>query len=141
MFPYGYQSAYQQAYQQNPYQQNQPMQRYDVIKVNGKNGAEAFQMAPNSSVLLLDETSPIVWLKQTDGAGYPTLSPYSITPYQPEPQVSMGSLEARISRLEDIINGKSYVESNELSQNATANSAVQTNNANTKIRTKSTGNA
>lgn len=28
---------------------------YDIIKVKGQNGAEAFQMAPNSKVLLLDE--------------------------------------------------------------------------------------
>ena len=51
---------------------------YEVIRVNGRAGAEAFQMAPNSQVLLLDETAPIVWLKTTDGAGYPSLIPYDI---------------------------------------------------------------
>ena len=38
-----------------------------VTRVNGKGGAEAFRMAPNSSVLLMDEHDPIVWLKTTDG--------------------------------------------------------------------------
>ncbi len=41
-------------------------------------------MPPNSSILLLDETAPIVWLKMTDGAGYPTLNPYDIAPHQDE---------------------------------------------------------
>ena len=94
----------------NPYQQNQqsfmPSQapRQELVKVNGKPGAEAYQMAPNSSALLLDETAPIVWLAQTDGAGYKTLSPYSISPYQPEPPVDVKSLLQRVEKLEAMIN-------------------------------------
>ena len=76
-------------------------------KVNGRNGADAFRMAADSSVLLLDENDPIVWLKTTDGAGYPTITPYSIAPYQPAPEVNVNDLEIRIKRLEDILNGKS----------------------------------
>lgn len=82
-------------------------QRCQVIKVNGRNGADAFRMAADSSVLLLDENDPIVWLKTTDGAGYPTITPYSIAPYQPAPEVNVSDLEIRIKRLEDILNGKS----------------------------------
>ena len=78
--------------------------RQEIIKVNGENGARAFQMMPNSSALLLDETNPIVWLVQTDGAGYKTATAYTITPYQPESKVDVISLESRISRLERIIN-------------------------------------
>lgn len=83
---------------------SQPYAKQEVIRVNGKGGAEAFVMSPNSSVLLLDETSPIVWLKTTDGAGYPTLTPYTITPYKPEPEPDFKSLEERIKRLEETIN-------------------------------------
>lgn len=79
-------------------------QRYEIIRVNGENGAQAFQMAPNSSALLLDETAPIVWLVQTDGAGYKTAKPFSISPYQPQPPVDVHALEARINRLEALIN-------------------------------------
>lgn len=82
-------------------------QRCQVVKVNGRNGADAFRMAADSSVLLLDENDPIVWLKTTDGAGYPTITPYSIAPYQPAPEVNVNDLEIRIKRLEDILNGKS----------------------------------
>jgi hypothetical protein len=42
----------------NPYQQISNHQ--EVIRVNGRQGAEAYQMAPNSSVLLLDENAPVV---------------------------------------------------------------------------------
>lgn len=84
-------------------------QRYEIIRVNGKNGADAFQMAPNSQVLLLDETAPIVWLKTTDGAGYPTLIPYDISPAQTKEQKEAGrfdAIERRIADLEAVINAK-----------------------------------
>lgn len=81
--------------------------RCQVTHVNGKNGADALKLAENSSILLLDENEPIVWLKTTDGAGYATVTPYAITPYQAAPEVNVNDLEARIKRLEDAINGKS----------------------------------
>lgn len=78
-----------------------------ITRVNGRNGAEAFRMAPNSSILLMDENDPIVWMKQTDGAGYATVTPYTVSPYQATPPVDVSSLEERVKRLEDTINGKS----------------------------------
>ena len=101
---------YNNPYTYNPYQsQISPMmaQHMEIIKVSGENGAKAYQMAPNSSILLLDETAPLVWLKTTDGAGYPTITPYSIAPYKAEPPVDVKSLEQRISRIEGILNEKS----------------------------------
>lgn len=100
--PFGSQYIPQPSYQ--PWGQN--LQRQEIVKVNGQNGARAFQMAPNSSALLLDESAPIIWLVQTDGAGYKTEVPYSITPYQAQPEPDYNSLDERISRLEEIINGK-----------------------------------
>ena len=82
--------------------------RYNIIQVRGQNGAEALQMAPNSKVLLLDETDPLIWFVQTDGAGYKTVTPYSITPYQPAPPIDLNSIEQRLSVLEEILNAKSY---------------------------------
>ena len=68
-------NAYPQSYPNSIYGNslNSPMQpqiRSEIVKVNGENGARAYQLAPNSSALLLDESSPIVWLVQSDGAGY-----------------------------------------------------------------------
>lgn len=82
-------------------------QQCQITRVNGKNGADAYRLAPNSAILLLDEADPIVWLKTTDGAGYATTTPYAITPYQPAPAVDVQSLESRVKRLEDAINAKS----------------------------------
>lgn len=101
-------NPYQPTQYQNPYVYGQQptIQRYEITRVNGRNGADAFRMAPNSSILLMDENDPIVWLKVTDGAGYATVTPYSIAPYQPTPAVDVNSLETRVSRLEEMLNGK-----------------------------------
>lgn len=44
-------------------------------------------MTANDEAILLDETQPVVWLKTTDGAGYPTVTGYSITPFKTDPKV------------------------------------------------------
>ena len=92
-------------WQQRMQTRNAP--RCEVIQVNGENGARAFVMAPNSSALLMDTTAPIVWLCQSDGAGYHTQTPFSITPYQPEPPVDVRALQERIARLEARLNEQS----------------------------------
>ena len=89
----------------NPYQQPQ---RTEIVKVSGEAGAQAFAMAPNSSALLLDITAPLVWLVQTDGAGYKTMAPYQISEYKKPEEPNVGLLEERIKRLEEMLkNGKS----------------------------------
>ena len=94
-----------------------PNQKQEIVRVNGKNGADAYQMAPNSSILLLDETAPIIWLKTTDGASYPTVTGYTITPIEtkiapPIEDKNYAELESRIAKLEEVINnGKSDVRS------------------------------
>lgn len=96
-----------------PYMGMQQYQRQEVIRVNGRNGAEAYQMAPNSSILLLDETAPVIWLKTTDGASYPTVTGYKITPIETKPKeeevISRQyiELDERIKRLEEVINNGS----------------------------------
>lgn len=89
---------------QNPYMPYQ-LQPSQVTKVNGENGARAFTMGANSSALLLDESGLLVWLVVTDGAGYKTVSAYDITPHQVAPAPDFGSLEDRIKKLEEIVNG------------------------------------
>lgn len=75
-----------------------------ICRVNGENGARAYQMAPNSSALLLDENAPIVWLAQTDGAGYKTVAAYEIKPYEPKPAPDLDDIVTRLTRLEEKIN-------------------------------------
>ena len=88
----------------NPYYQQPIVQPSSVIKVNGENGARAYQIGANSSALLLDESGLMVWLVVSDGAGYKTVTPYDITPHQTAPAQDFSDLESRIKRLEDMIN-------------------------------------
>ena len=83
-----------------------------IVKVNGRNGAEMFQMAPNSSALLLDESAPMIWLAQTDGAGYKTLTAYDIKPHEEVPVPDMKSLEERITKIEEALRHESDYTSN-----------------------------
>lgn len=103
MFPYNQQLS--QMLLQNSLQQ---AQKQEIIKVNGKGGANAFQLAPDSSALLLDTSAPIIWFAQTDGAGYKTLLAYDIKPHEEEKEVDVyKSLEDRITKLEETVNAKS----------------------------------
>lgn len=78
-----------------------------IIRVSGENGARAFQMAPNSSCLLLDETAPIIFACVTDGAGYKTVTPYTIEKYEPAPVPDLNDIMARLEKLEAKNNEKS----------------------------------
>lgn len=93
-------------YNSFPYQYGFP-QRMEVVRVNGRGGAEAYAIGPNSSALLLDESGRIVWLVTTDGAGYKTVAPYDISPHQTAPAPDFSSLEDRIKKLEERVNAAS----------------------------------
>lgn len=101
-----YASLYPQMYPQSAnFGAYQPqLERREIIHVNGQQGAAAFRMAPNSNTLLLDDTAPIVWLCVSDGAGYHTITPYTISLYEPEKPIDVNSLEQRIKRLEELLN-------------------------------------
>ena len=101
---YNFQNPYQYY---NPYQAYTPTQatvpqRSEVVRVNGKAGAEAYQLGPNSQILLLDESAPVVWLKVTDGAGYPTVTGYNITPAKTEAEIEQSKYDALEKRITDL---------------------------------------
>ena len=89
--------------QQNPMMQAQIQRQVD--KVNGRNGALQYPMGPNSQAWILDENGMISWLIITDSAGYKTVTPYDVNPHQDAPAPDFGSLENRITRLEELVNG------------------------------------
>lgn len=97
------------AYYNNPYMSGnfqptfQMPQQVQVVRVNGRPGAEAYSIGPNSSALLLDESGTLVWLCTTDGAGYKTVSCYDIAPHQATPEPDYSGLENRIRRLEELV--------------------------------------
>ena len=108
------------------YPQQQRFQRQEVVKVNGENGARAYQIGANSSALLLDESGAMVWLVTTDGAGYKTVAAFDISPHEQAPVPDYESLETRIARLEEMINNGNSVNSSDAEQK----SAYITNSAN-----------
>lgn len=103
------QNQMMQPQQQSQYQYPQQ----EVLKINGRNGANTLSLAPNSSLLALDMMAPLVWLIQTDGAGYKQITPYDISPHnENNNQVDMPSIvqtfDERISNLERmVLNDKS----------------------------------
>lgn len=102
----GYQNPFLNQYGFVPPQYQQTQQPVtQVVRVNGENGARAYALGANSSALLLDESGTMVWLVTTDGAGYKSVSAYDINPHQTTPAPDFGTLETRIARLEEIVNG------------------------------------
>jgi uncharacterized protein HemX len=99
-------NAYQQMlmqFMQNYPNQNQPI-RTEIIRVNGKNGADALLMAPNSSIFVADNTNADrIWLCMTDGAGYKTVRGIKCT-FEEESDVDIQSVENRLQKLEEAVN-------------------------------------
>ena len=67
----------------NPYQTQfmpqiqMPQQPSQSIQyVNDKKSAEAYQMPPNSSAILMDSNLPRFYMKQTDASGVATIKSY-----------------------------------------------------------------
>lgn len=103
--PYGYGQQMPQPYMQ-PGIPQQAVPAQQVVRVNGENGARAFQIGANSSALLLDESGTIVWMVTTDGAGYKTIAPYDILPHKTEPAPDFSDLESRVKKLEEMMGGR-----------------------------------
>lgn len=89
-YPY-FQTQYQNPYQQQYYQptvQNQsymmqqsnpmnPMQS-SIIWVSGDKEAAMYPIAPNNAVTLWSQSEPVVYLKQADASGKPTMKIYDL---------------------------------------------------------------
>jgi hypothetical protein len=98
----------------NPYMQPQTYQRQQgytgqIIQVNGKAGAEALQMEPNSSVYVQDSTQGNrIFLCMTDGAGYKTvrgiLGVFEEEKKQQEQTDTLTSIDERLKRVEERLN-------------------------------------
>ena len=90
----------------NPYTlYNQPnlLPQQQIIQVNGKSSVDTIQLAPNSSVLVMDTSAPIVWLCVSDGVGQVTSTPYDITLHKETPAPDMTDIESRLSRIEGVV--------------------------------------
>lgn len=70
-----YQPMQQQVGQYTPQGMGQMAQPpvHGFIHVTGLDGAKAYPMPPNSEVPLFDSTDDVLYIKTTDGAGFPTI--------------------------------------------------------------------
>lgn len=77
MFQNPYASLIPQNQYYNPQMNNQQIfpqeQSQNLIRVNGIDGAKAYQMNANSTVALFDSNEDIMYIKNTDGAGFPSI--------------------------------------------------------------------
>lgn len=79
-----------------------------IIRVKGEAGARTLNLAPGCSALALDETAPVVWLCEADGAGYRTVTPFEIQAVKKAEPVDLKAIEERIKRLEAMIGEQSH---------------------------------
>ena len=90
----------------NPYypQYQQPsIPQQQVLQANGKASIDAMRMPPNSSVLVMDTTAPIVWLCASDSLGNVTSTPYDIKAHRSESEAKNSDIEQRLSALENTV--------------------------------------
>ena len=78
-----------------------------IFNVNGRAGAEAFNLAPDSSIFLLDSKDPIIWLVTTDSAATKTITRIKAVieeePVQQQTVAPNGELKQVTEKLEDVI--------------------------------------
>ena len=86
MFQNSFQNPYAALMGQTMYNQSQNNQQFfqpeptqNLIRVNGINGAKAYQMPANSTVALFDSNNDVMYVKSTDGAGFPSIRTFSFT--------------------------------------------------------------
>lgn len=99
-----------------------------ALQANGKASISALRMSPNSSVLIMDTTAPIVWLCTSDGLGNVTPVAYDITPHKDTPAPDVSSFEQRLSAVESGLNGivTKWEEMTNAKSNAGSNKPKQT---------------
>lgn len=95
-----------------------------LTRVTGIDGAKAYQMPPNSVAALFDDSYDIMYVKSTDGAGFPTIRIFDFyehkeeTPVQQQPvnvenfatKQELETLENEIKQVKEMLsNGKQSV--------------------------------
>lgn len=98
-----YQQPFHNPYLQGNYSQPIQLQPQQVTQVNGRASAEAIRMAPNSSVLVMDNTAPVVYLCMSDGIGTVSVQAYDIVLHKDKPPIDVESIESRLTMIENTI--------------------------------------
>ena len=104
-----YLSQYNPQQQYTPFQQPNILPPQQILQAKGKASIDMLRMSPNSSVLIADETAPIVWKCISDGLGNVSSEAFDISPHKDEEQktqenlsIIVNNLDERLRRLEDV---------------------------------------
>ena len=90
------QNQYQPNMQQLPQQQPSP----SIVWVQNEMEAANYLVAPNSAVTLWDSNAPVVYLKQADASGKPSMKVYDLVERTQRPVQALTVEYAPLSRLE-----------------------------------------
>lgn len=79
--------------------QNAPHREID--RVNGRDGALALPMGPNSSAIAADTILPKIWVITTDSAGFKTVVSMTVTPDEEPEQTAEAATDEEQQKKED----------------------------------------
>lgn len=103
---------------------NQPLPIYRAEPIHGENAAWQFPMGPNSEIYLPDADEDIIWWIRTDANGNKNVIPFDVAPHQKPQPVDMNEVLARLSAVEEWINGKQNKSNAKRSATVSANTAA-----------------
>ena len=116
----------------NPYQnfqQPNTLPSQQILQANGMDSVKQIRLMPNSSVLVADATLPIVYRCISDGVGVVNVEAFDIVPHKSEAEIeqqtlmaTISDMNARLSKLEEINNGKSTTSRNKSRNNTESES-------------------
>lgn len=94
---------------QNPYmvQPAQQAAQPSINWISGDREAAAFPVAPNGAVALWSQTEPVVYLKQADATGKPTMKIYDLVErqaVQPQAEEKPYATKEDLDRIQEEIN-------------------------------------
>ena len=93
----------------------------NLIRVTGIDGAKAYQMGPNSTMALFDGAEDLMYIKSTDGAGFPTIRTFK---FEEVPPTGMSAATEYMTRAEV----EAYVEQFVSEKSTKSNSRKSKNN-------------
>lgn len=116
---------------------NYNVQPTTLTRVTGLEGAKAYQMPANSTVALFDNNEDVMYIKTTDGAGFPTIRAFSFSEINTQSQTSQNIdyvTRDEFNQLkEELLNGKQSIQqSADLDTARVKQSNIKQNNTNEK---------
>ena len=93
-FPVNYQQPYFQQTPQSYQPQYQPPQT-SILWVSGEKEAQMYPVAPNNAVTLWSQSEPVVYLKQADATGKPSLKVYDLVERAESANTGVSSVDGK----------------------------------------------